>query len=99
MKHFNIFKINSTLTLCDSLVFGTTSTENNKNMTNHHLQNVGHKNKHEATIHYEITGLHPLTNFTFTVYIIDSLNNTKDKDQIIFSEFTPLYNRITIISS
>ena len=81
------------------MVFGTISPENNKNVTTYHLQNIGNTNKHEETIHYEINALHPLTNFTFTAYITDSLNNTKDKYQIIFSEFTPLYNRITIIYS
>ena len=99
MKHFIIFKVNSTLKLCNSLIFGTTSLENAKNVTTHHLQHIGHNNKYNVTVHYNITGLHPLTNFTFTVFIKNYLNITKDKDQIIFSEFTLPYNRITIISS
>ena len=85
---FIIFKVNSTLKICDIVVFGTTSPENNKNVTTHHLQIIGHNNKHEATTHYKITGLHSLTNFTFTAYIADYLNKTKDQDQIIFSECT-----------
>ena len=93
------FKVNSKLKLCDSLVFGTTSPENNKNVTTHHIQIIGHNNKHNVTVHYDITGLHPLTNFTFIVYINDTLNNTKDEDQTIFSEFTLLDNRTTILFS
>ena len=61
-------------------------------MTNHQLQIIGHNDKHNATLHYNITGLHPLTNYTFILYIIDYFNNTKDKEQIIFSEFILLYN-------
>ena len=99
MKHFIIFKLNSTLRLCDTLVFGTTSTENTKNVTTHHIQIIRHNNKYNKTVHYNITGLHPLTNFTFIVYINDSLNNTKDQDQTTFSEFILSFNRITIISS
>ena len=88
MKHFIIFKVNSTLNICDSLIFGTTSPENNKNVTRYHLQNFGKTNKNKATTYYKITGLHPLTNFTFTANITDYLNNTKDQDQVIFSECT-----------
>lgn len=58
------------------------------NVTTHHLQNIENTNEHNETIHYSITGLHPLTNFTFSIYITDYFNNIKDKDQIIFSEFT-----------
>ena len=68
-------------------------------MTTHHPQIIEHNNKHNVTVHYDITGLHPLTNFTFIVYINDTLNNTKDQDQTTFSEFTLLDNRTTIISS
>ena len=87
------------LKLCDILIFGTTISENNKNVTNYPLQNIGITNKHEATFHYKIAGLEPMTKFTFTVNITDTLNNTKDQDQINFSEFTLLYNRATIILS
>ena len=88
MKDFIILNVISTLKLCDILVFGTTSPKNSKSVTIHHLQYIGNTNKNEATFYYKITGLEPMTNFTFTVNITDSLNNTKNQDQIIFSEFT-----------
>ena len=87
-EDFIILKVISTLKLCDIQVFGTTISENNKNVTTYHLQKIENTNKHEATFHYKITGLEPTTNFIFTVNIIDSLNNTKNQEQIIFSELT-----------
>ena len=68
-------------------------------MTTHYLQIIENTKQHETSVHFNITGLHPLTNFTFTANITDYLNNSKDQTQIIFSEFTLLYNRTTITSS
>ena len=68
-------------------------------MTIYHHQNIKKTNKHKETVHYNVTGLPPLTNYTFIVYINDSLNNTKDQDQITFSEFTLLDNKTTIMLS
>ena len=41
----------------------------------------------DVIICYNITDLDPLNNYTFTVYIKDTFNNTKDQDRILFSEF------------
>ena len=57
-------------------------------MTTHYLQIIENTKQHETSIHFNITGLHPLTNFTFTTNIKDYFNNTKAQDQIIFSECT-----------
>ena len=40
----------------------------------------------ETTIYYNITGLHPFLNYTFTTYIMDLFNRKKNKDYVIFSE-------------
>ena len=45
-----------------------------------------------TTIPYNITGLHPFLNFTFTAYIMDIYNNTKNKDSIIFCKLIVMHN-------
>ena len=54
-----------------------------------HLCNVTDVN--ETTLYYNITGLHPSLYYTFTAYIIDLYNNTKDEDHIIFFELVTCF--------
>ena len=86
-KNIYYFKVNGTPRLCNSLLFGTT--ECNNIVTTYHLQYIGHTtNNDDVIICYNITGLDPFNNYTFTVNITDSYNNTKDQDHTIFSELT-----------
>ena len=69
------------------MLFGTS--EYNNIVTTYHLQYIGNTtNNNDVIICYNITSLDPFNNYTFTVYITDSLSNTKDQDHIIFSELT-----------
>ena len=48
-------------------------------------------NVNETTITYTITGLHPSLNYTFSGYIVDLFNNTKDQDYITFGKLIVMY--------
>ena len=60
-------------------------------MTTYHLQYIGNTTDNDdVIICYNITGLDPFNNYTFSVYIADFFSNTKDQDYIMFSELTNL---------
>ena len=88
------FKVNGTPRLCNSLLFGTT--EYNNIVTTYHLQYIGNTTTNDdVIISYNITGLNPFNSYTFTVYITDSLSNTKDQHQIRISEYTRTLQQYT----
>ena len=56
---------------------------NNKTQS-HDLVYIVANEVNEKNVYYDITGLHPSLNYTFTAYINDSFNNTKDQDYVTF---------------
>ena len=67
------------------MIYGTTN-YNNKTVSYDPVYVNGTKQSKTAAVHYNIFGLHPYLNYTFTTYIMDLFNNTKDEDHVIFCE-------------
>ena len=67
------------------MIYGTTN-YNNKTVSYDPVYVNGTKQSKTTAVHYNIFGLHPYLNYTFTVYIMDLYNNTKDEDHVIFCE-------------
>ena len=81
------FKIKGFPHLCNSIIYGITKDNvNNETTTYHHVYIKNVTDVNETTIYYNITGQHPSLNYTFTVYIMDLFNNTKNEDHVIFCE-------------
>ena len=61
---------------------------NNETIIHHsvYIQNVTDVN--EKTVYYNITGLRPSLNYTFTALVLDLYKNTNNKAEVIFCELT-----------
>ena len=59
---------------------------NNETMSYDPVYINGTKENKTTTVYYNITGLHPFLNYTYTGYIMDLFNSTKSEDHVIFCE-------------
>ena len=77
--------------LCNSILYGKTKDNVNNETMSYDPVYINAINVNETTITYTITGLHPSLSYTFSVYIMDLFNNTKDQDYITFGKLIVMY--------
>ena len=68
------------------MIYGTTNDHENDEITFHHHIDINYTDD-EITIYYNITGLLPSLQYTFTVYVLDFSNTMKNQTNITFCEF------------